>query len=142
MEWLKYLKAECRGKGSQDHHQLDTEEEAGRTSLMKRVSSGEIWIGPSDKGNGIVVMDMEMYLDISIVHTQGDREVDWKELEGAQKELRAHSRALAQVFQLGADPRERNQARCYNNMSSWACDPPVMRCLPKTHKPIGRGGVP
>ena len=36
-------------------------------------------------------MDMEMYLDMSIVHTQGDREVDWKELEEAQRELRAYS---------------------------------------------------
>ena len=79
---------------------------------------------------------------MSIVHTHGDREVDGKELEDAQKELRAQSQALAKVFQLGADPGLRNQARCYDNISSWACDFLVMRCLPKTHRPTGPGGIP
>ena len=27
-------------------------------------------------------------------------------------------------------------------MSSWAYDPPVMRCMAKTYKPLGPGGIP
>ena len=37
-EWIKVVAAECRGRSSQDHHQLDGEEMAGRTSLLKRIA--------------------------------------------------------------------------------------------------------
>ena len=43
---------------------------------------------------------------------------------------------------MGEWPGDRKKARCYDNVSSWACDPPVMRCLPKTHKPLGPNGIP
>ena len=114
----------------------------GHTSLLKRVSEGEILGTPSDKGKGIVVMDLDTYLEMSVVHTEGDKEINWPELEDSQRELRAHSRALANIFNLGEGLGTRNQARCYDNVSSWACDPPIMRCLPKTHKPPGPSGLP
>ena len=99
--WHKYVKEETKGKGSQDHHQLDSTELSGRTSLMKRVAAGELIIGPSDKGKKIVIMDMETYYEMSSVHTTQDQEVDWKKLQDTQREIRAHSRALAKIFQLG-----------------------------------------
>ena len=141
-EWSKCLRTECRNRGSQDHHQLDPEEMAGRTSLLKRVSEGELHITPSDKGKGIVVMDMDTYLTMSLVHTKEDKEIEWTELEESQRELRAHSRALANIFNLGEGLGDRNQTRCYDNIFSWACDLPIMRCLPKTHKPLGPSGPP
>ena len=73
----------------------------GRTSLLKRVMDGELHIGESDKGKKVVVMDMDMYYNMSIVHTQQDLEVDWRYLDQTQRDLRAHSRALARVFRLG-----------------------------------------
>ena len=30
----------------------------------------------------------------------------------------------------------------FDNLLSWACDAPVMRCTAKTHKPLGPNGVP
>ena len=70
-EWTKYLLTETRGKGSQDHHQLTPDEIAGRTSLLKRIADGEIHVSESDKGKKVVVMDLQMYHDMSIVHTSG-----------------------------------------------------------------------
>ena len=75
-EWTKCFMRETNGKGNQDHHQLDKEEMCGRTSLLKRVMDGELHIGESDKGKKVVVMDMDMYYNMSIVHTQQDLEVD------------------------------------------------------------------
>ena len=58
------------------------------------------------------------------------------------REVRAHSRALSRMVKLGEAGGARNKGRCYDNMSSWACDPPVLRCTAKTHKPVGSGGIP
>ena len=47
----------------------------GRTSLLKRVSEGEILVTPSDKGKGVVVMDLDTNLEMSVVHTKEDKEI-------------------------------------------------------------------
>ena len=101
----------------------------------------EIYVGPSDKGKGMVVMSLELYHQMSVVHTLGDQEITWKDLEDIQKEVRGHSRALAKIVRLGDNGSNLNQARCYDNMSSWACDVPVLRCVAKTHK-AAQNGVP
>ena len=91
---------------------------AGKASLTKRVAAGEIYIGESDKGKGLVVMSPETYHQMSKVHTEGDREITWRELGEVQREVRAHSRALARIFKLGKAGGKRNAARCYDNISS------------------------
>ena len=64
------------------------------------MADGELYIGQSDKGKKVVVMDMDTYYQMSVVHTRQDKEVDWRHLEQAQRDLRVHSRALARVFRL------------------------------------------
>ena len=66
----------------------------------------------------------------------------WSDLDKAQKEVRAHGRSLARVFNLGADKGKRNKSRCYNNVSSWAMDPPILRAQAKTHKQVEGDGMP
>lgn len=112
--------------GSQDHHQLLSQEMQGKKSLLKIITAGELHVSPSDKGKGLVVMALDMYHQMSVVHTEGDREVGWRELEESQREIRAHARALARIVNLGAEGGNRNQARCFDNVSSHACDPPVL----------------
>ena len=80
----------------------------GRASLLKRVTGGELHIGPSDKGKGVVVMTIDMYHEMSKVNTVGDREVTWSELQETQRMLRGHSRALARIVILGRGPGKRN----------------------------------
>ena len=101
-----------------------------------------MYVGPSDKGKGIVVMTVDMYDKMSVTHTRDDTKVDWKTLQATQRELRGHSRALARIVRLGADQGNKNRGRCYDNVSSWAGDPPNLRCVAKTHKEVGKEGVP
>ena len=49
---------------------------------------------------------------------------------------------VTRVFRLGEGPGKRDRAYCYDNISSWAYDPPIMRCLANTHKPVGSDGIP
>ena len=100
-EWRRYRGEECGKEGSQQHHQLTREECLGKASLLKRVSKGEIHISPSNKGKGLVVMSTDLYHDMSVVHTLGDKKVDWRELEDSQREVRAHARALSRMVNLG-----------------------------------------
>ena len=62
----------------------------GKMSLIKRVSAGEIYIGPSDKGKGVVVISNDIYDKMSLVHTEGDEKVTWKMLLETQREIRDH----------------------------------------------------
>ena len=54
-------------------------------------------MSPSDKGNGVVVMPIDMYSKLVKVHTDKNIEVGWEELEAAQKTIRSHSRSLAKI---------------------------------------------
>ena len=137
-----YRDSETKAGGSQDHHQLSKQDIQGKKSLLKRISAGELHVSPSDKGKVLVVMSLDMYHQMSVVHTEGDEEVGWRELEESQREVRAHARALSRIVNLGAGGGNRNRARCFDNISSHACDPPVLRWVAKTHKPTGDNGVP
>ena len=90
----------------------------------------------------MVVMPVEMYHNMCTVHLKDDTKVGWRELEESQKEIRAHARAISRMTRLGEAGGNRNKARCFDNLSSWACDPPVLRCVAKTHKDPGPDGTP
>ena len=55
----------------------------------EKVKKGTVHIGPSDKGKGLVIMTPDLYHKMSVVHTEGDKKIDWIELGEAQRELRA-----------------------------------------------------
>ena len=90
---------------------------------MTRIRKREIYVSPSDKGNGVVIMPMEMYSKLVAAHTEKDIKVGWEELEEAQKTIRSHSRSVANIFRLGSNEGETNVDRCHSNVSSWACNP-------------------
>ena len=137
-----YVKQNCNEKGDQKTDQLTNEQELGRLKLLKRVAKGEIIIMPSDKGKGLVVMTKETYEKMAQEHVGKDEIVDWDYLKSAQNEVRAHGRSLIRIFNVGKAGGPRNAARCHDNVSSWAQDPPVLRCVAKTHKPVGPDGIP
>ena len=80
-KWSKCMMSVTKGKGCQDHHQLSSDEIAGRNSLRKRGSEGELHVSQSDKGKRIVVMDVQTYYEMAVVHTAQDVEVGWKDLD-------------------------------------------------------------
>ena len=82
--WKHYLDTETKAGGNQEHHQLSRQERDRKKSLVKRVTAGELHIAPSDKGRSLVVMIVDMYHQMSLAHIEGDREVEWRELEESQ----------------------------------------------------------
>ena len=50
--------------------------------------------------------------------------------------------SLGKILQIGENEGDRNVSRCYRNLSSWACDSPVLRAVAKTHKPPENDGCP
>merc|ERR1712240_951418 len=83
-----------------------------------------------------------MYSKLVKVHTDKDIEVNWDQLEEAQKVIRSHSRSIAKITGLGVNEGENNIDRCHQNVSSWACDPPILRAVAKTHKATDSKGNP
>ena len=89
-----------------------------------------------------MAMPLKLYQRMVRSHTSKDQEVSWTQLEEAQKEIRSNARSLAKIFRIGANQGERNQNRCHDNVSSLACDPPVLQATAKTHKDTDSQGVP
>ena len=137
----KYIEQNCKEGGKQEIN-LDKSQKSGRVKMNKRVRSREIYVSLSDKGKGVVVMPLEMYTKIIEKHTIKDREVQWSEIEEAQKAIRSHARSLGKILRIGENEGERNVNRCYSNLASWACDPPILRAVAKTHKAPGKDGCP
>ena len=131
-----YVAKHCKEDGTQITTQLSHKQERGKTKILKRVMTGEIHVSPADKGKSVVVMPQDLYYRMVQSHTAKDEIVPWRRLDLAQKLVRSQARSLAKIFQLGASKGERNQARCHDNSSSWACDPPVLRATAKTHKSV------
>ena len=75
-------------------------------------------------------------------HIGKDHKVMWQFLKNCQTEVHAHGRALARILRVGQSEGPRNAARCHDNLSSWAQDPPTLRCVAKMHKKQGSGGIP
>ena len=119
---------------------LDSSQMRGRIKINKRIASREIHVSPSDKGGGIVVMPLSMYAKLVESHTDKDKEVSWNDLENAQKVIRSHARSMGKILNIGENEGERNVARCHSNLSSWACDAPVLRAVAKTHKAPDKQG--
>ena len=87
-------------------------------------------------------MPMDMYGKLVKTHTDKDKEVTWKQLEEAQKVIRSHSRSLGKICGLGQNEGDRNTDRCHQYLTSWTCDPPILRAVAKTHKATDPEGTP
>ena len=72
-------------------------------NLEKRIYKGEIHLSLVDKGKGAVIIPLRMNSEMVYRHTEQNQEVNWKDLELPQKEVRSHAGALSRVFGLGGD---------------------------------------
>ena len=55
----KYIELNCKEGGKQEIN-LDRSQISGRAKINKRIRSREIYVSPSDKGKGVVIMPLEM----------------------------------------------------------------------------------
>ena len=110
--------------------------------LQKRVKSGEIVVCIADKGKQLTACSIESYKRQGMVHVGSDHEVGWAEIRAAQVRLTANARSLAKIFRLGEALGDRNAKRAWENISGQACSVPVLRVVPKLHKPTNPNGDP
>ena len=65
-------------------NQLTRTQSSWKHKLELKARKGEIHVSPSDKGKGIVAMDLDLYDQMASKHTEKDRKVTWKELDETQ----------------------------------------------------------
>ena len=76
-------------------------EKRGIKSLRARIESEEKIVYPTDKSGRLAVTSRASYSKQGEKHVAGDRVVEWKEVEEAQKTVKAHLWTLNRVFNPG-----------------------------------------
>lgn len=103
----------CNEEGSQGITNLNEKELRGLRKLNKRVNENEIVINISDKGKVFAVNTLESYQRQGEKHIEKDREIEWGKVEDIQKRMDSHSRALNNIFRMGAKHGDKNQRRIW-----------------------------
>ena len=79
--WMKeagsFIKECCYEKGIQHKRNLSENAERGRSNIMIMVQRKETVVVPSDKGKGMRVIQMDMYMRMRQEQTKNDVEKDW-----------------------------------------------------------------
>ena len=104
--------------------------------------SCEIVIMEADKGKELCVSSWESYVRQGAVHTANDRVITRDEAEGIQKYCNGQALSWANILKVGANKGEKNAARCFQSLSTQSTIIPVLKCAPKTHKPVNEVGDP
>ena len=81
---------------------LTHEEEKGLSSLVKRISDGEIIVATSDKSGRFVVLQTDQYVKSGLKHTSCDQQIGPDELRKIQSVLNSHTKWLKNIFNIGA----------------------------------------
>ena len=115
---------------------------AALKSLGRKVARLQIVILKADKGKRFVVMSEQMYLDMVNNHVSKDRPVTTGEVRSHQRVLSTTAKAMVSMFGVGLNDGWRNHARCHDNAGGDAEDTPVLKLLPKVHKPPTPAGHP
>ena len=138
----EYKEENCARDGSINTHNLAARERIGLTKLTKRVRAGEIVVLEADKGSHFVVSGVDSYERQGDVHTTLDTKVTQQEAEVTQARLNDISRGLAKVFSIGSNWGDRNETRCWNNLTTESTVIPLLYPSPKTHKQVDELGDP
>ena len=137
----RYMKEKCNDKGEIVETNLTDQEKRGIKKLLKRVKDGEVVLSQTDKSGKLCLNTMENYISQGRSHINGDREVQWREVQQIQKRITAHARVMVKIFNVGEAWGENNQKRINGAYSTETCIVPALSTLPKDHKPID-GEVP
>ena len=93
-----YVRKNC-GKGGSQKCNFTKSQEAGLTSLRRRVKEGELIIIPTDKSGNLAVR--ESHYEAGMKHTKNDLEVGWNTIKESQKELNGHVSMCIKFFKIG-----------------------------------------
>ena len=137
-----YISKHCDEKGAQVESTVDNSTLRGLTKLSRRVREGEIVIMEADKGRELCVSSMESYERQGAVHTAKDHIISREEAEAIQKHCNSHASAWGNILKVGVNKGDKNAARCFQSLSTQSTIIPVLKCAPKTHKPVNEVGDP
>ena len=126
-----YVKEHCNDKGAQPSN-LSKQEMAGIAKLRKRVDSGSVVVMETDKCGRFAVATMEAYLEMGLVHTSKDREIDQEEVDEKEKLLNGHVSMLLKLTNMGEKWEHEKRFRESNIKHSGYVA--VMSLLYKSHK--------
>ena len=96
----------------------------------------------ADKGKRFVVVDQSTYLAMAADHTIKDKPATQAEVRSTQRTLSSTAKAMVNMFGVGRDVGYRNYSRSFDNAGSEAEDAPMVKILPKMHKPPTSQGHP
>ena len=111
-------------------------------TLAKKVAELDVIILKADKGKKFVVVDQATYLSTGQDHVSKDITTSPTEVRTSQWVLSTTARSLVNVLGVGTSTSHSGYVRCLENTGSGAEDVPVMKLLPKVHKPVAPGGQP
>ena len=111
---------------------LSQYEKKGLSSLVKRISDGEIIVATSDKSNRFVVLKTEQYVKSGLNHTVNDQQIEPDDLRKVQNVLNSHTGWLKNIFNIGASWR--HEERFSKNLTENGEQACPMTCLIKDHK--------
>ena len=140
--FAKYRRLHCKEDGTPKKTNLSAGQELALKSLARKVARLEVIIMEVDKGKRFVVTDQATYLAMANDHTRKDRPATVEEVRTAQRTLSTAAKAMVNMFGVGATVSYQNYCRCFDNAGSEAEDAPVLKILPKVHKPPTEDGHP
>ena len=138
----KYMGGKCKEDGTQMLTNLTKREKAGMKSLIKRRDNGEIVITVGDKCKRLSVSSIKSYREQGLVHTKLGKKCGWPEIRKACRRVTAVSRGFCNCVQIGMNGSDNDAKRTFDNYNTYACVIPVLKVLPKSHKPLREDGNP
>ena len=144
--WLKsftdFMETRCDKTGVQNDTNISPSEQIALKSLGRKVAEKKIVIMEADKGKMLVVVDTEVYQQMSEDHVDPADSIDPAQLRQSERLLSAQAKALVNTLGAGRLQSAKNFARCYDNVALAAEDAATLKLLPKTHKPLKPQGYP
>ena len=138
----EYRRRHCDDKGGPLKKNLTIGQQIALKSLGRKIARLELLVLEADKGKRFVLTTEKTYKAMASDHVAKDKMASICEIRSCQRVLSCTAKAMVNMFGTGMDQGWRNYSRCFDNAGSEAEDAPVLKILPKVHKPPMAAGHP
>ena len=105
--------------------------------LKQKINNKEVAVFKTDKCGKMSIDTLENYAEAVKVHTEGDKEVSWKEVRKIEENNNKHLKHFNKIFSVGSN--HNHEDRIAQASTSTNCEPPPLYVLRKTHKRVEPG---
>ena len=113
---------------------LNSDEQKGKESLVRRVEQGEIIVTFTDKDGRVVICPPALYKEAANVQLSKDQKVSWDVLKPTEILMNRTAVQLVKMFEIGNDGTDSQRDRVKKASITKDVAPPVVSYLWKTHK--------